>query len=68
MCSFSCYFKRLTTTIVRVGGYSLAPDFVTGFETRSGDIDDGATQHVAALGRENQWQIRTGCKIHEIGI
>lgn len=41
--------------------YSLASNFVPGFEAWSGYVDDGATQHVATLGRENQRQIRTGC-------
>lgn len=37
--------------------YLLASYFVTGLKTRSGDVDDGAAQHITTLRRENQRQI-----------
>jgi hypothetical protein len=42
--------------------YSLASDFIARFEARSSDVDDGAAQHVATFGCEDQRQIRTGYK------
>ena len=36
-------------------------DDVVGPETGSRDVDDRTTKHVAALGREDQWQVGPSC-------
>lgn len=54
--------SRLRVAVRRTRFYSLASDFITRFETRSGDVDDRAAQHVATFGSEDQRQIRTGYK------